>query len=146
MSAQVIEMPRTLVGHGSKFGRKKELAIAALLSQRSIEDAARVTEISAPTMYRWMKEPEFEAEYRAARRSMVSQSFARLQQASSAAVSTLLKVMVDATTPAATRVNAANSILLHTIRGMEVEDIQARLGAMEKSLLVVRPGGNYGGG
>jgi hypothetical protein len=28
-------------GHGAKFGRKKEEAIAALLSSKSIEDAAR---------------------------------------------------------------------------------------------------------
>ena len=28
-------------GHGTKFGRKKEEAIAALLTQRNIEEAAR---------------------------------------------------------------------------------------------------------
>jgi len=32
-----------MTGHGSKFGRKKEEAIAALLTQRNIEEAARVT-------------------------------------------------------------------------------------------------------
>jgi hypothetical protein len=31
--------------HGSKFGRKKEDAIAALLSQRNVEEAARVAGI-----------------------------------------------------------------------------------------------------
>ena len=30
-----------MTGHGSKFGRKKEEAIAALLTQRNIEEAAR---------------------------------------------------------------------------------------------------------
>ena len=30
-----------MVGHGAKFGRKKEEAIAALLTQRNIEEAAR---------------------------------------------------------------------------------------------------------
>ena len=32
-----------MTGHGAKFGRKKEQAIVALLSQRSVEDAAQVT-------------------------------------------------------------------------------------------------------
>jgi len=32
---------RQMKGHGSKFGRKKEEAIAALLTQRNIEEAAR---------------------------------------------------------------------------------------------------------
>jgi hypothetical protein len=35
-----------MTGHGEKFGRKKEAAIAALLSQRSVDDAARDAGIS----------------------------------------------------------------------------------------------------
>jgi hypothetical protein len=31
-----------MAGHGEKFGRKQEEAIAALLSQRNIDEAARV--------------------------------------------------------------------------------------------------------
>jgi hypothetical protein len=145
MSAEVIQMRSTRVGHGSQFGRKKEAAIAALLTQRSIEEAARVAGISIQTMYRWMKEPEFQVEFRRARQDAFSQSIARLQQAAGAAVSTLLKLMVDPATPAPTRAYAANSVLLHSRRSMEIDDIQARLDAMEKALLVVRPAGNYGG-
>jgi hypothetical protein len=85
-------------GHGSKFGRKKEEAITALLTQRNVEEAARAAGIGTRTLIRWLKIPEFEAAYLEARRAAVSQSNARLQQGSSAAVSTLLKVMVDAST------------------------------------------------
>ena len=88
-----------MTGHGAKFGRKKEAAIAALLVQRNHEEAARAVGISPKTLLRWMKDPEFDAAYRAARRAAFSQSVGRLQQASSAAVSTLLKLMVDGTTP-----------------------------------------------
>jgi hypothetical protein len=48
-----------MTGHGSKFGRKQEEAIAALLSQRSQEDAARVAGIAPKTLVRWLKAPEF---------------------------------------------------------------------------------------
>ena len=89
-----------MVGHGEKFGRKKEDAIAALLSQRSVEDAARVAGIGTNTLLRWLQMPEFQAAYRQARREAFGQATARLQQASGAAVSTLLKVMVDQSTPA----------------------------------------------
>ena len=92
-----------MVGHGTKFGRKKEQAIAALLSHRSIEDAARAIGVVPNTLIRWMRQREFDAAYREARRLAFRQSIARLQQASSAAVSTLLKVMVDANAPASTR-------------------------------------------
>jgi hypothetical protein len=120
-------------GHGSKFSRKKEEAIAALLTQRNVEEAARVANIGTQTLYRWMKEPEFDAAYREARRAAVSQSNARLQQGSSAAVSTLLKVMVDANTPASARVRAADRILEHAKQSIEIDDIQFRLSALERT-------------
>ena len=80
-----------MAGHGTKFARKQEDAIAALLSQRSVADAARAAGIGERTLVRWMKLPEFDAEYREARRAAFGQSVGRLQQAASAAVTTLLK-------------------------------------------------------
>jgi hypothetical protein len=53
---------------GSKFSRKKEAAIAALLGQRNIEEAAESIGIRTKTMLRWLKLPEFDAAYRQARR------------------------------------------------------------------------------
>jgi transposase-like protein len=120
-------------GHGAKFGRKKEEAIAALLSHRSIEDAARTIGINPNTLLRWMKEPEFKTAYREARRAAFGQSIARLQQATTAAVSTLLKIMVDTNTPASTRVRAADSVINHATKAIEIEDIDARVAALEQA-------------
>ena len=83
----------------------------ALLTHRTIDDAAKASGIATKTLLRWLQIPEFEAAYRKARRAGFSQCVARLQQASSAAVSTLLKVMVDPNTPAASRVRAAGCVL-----------------------------------
>ena len=58
---------------GSKFMRKKEEAIAALLSQRNIEEAARSIGIGNQTLLRWLKIPEFQAAYLEARRAAVAQ-------------------------------------------------------------------------
>jgi hypothetical protein len=110
-----------MVGHGSKFGRKKEAAIAALLTQRNIEEAAHVAGIGTNTLLRWLKLPEFQKSYREARRAAHNQSTARLQQATSAAVTTLLKVMVDPATPASTKVRAADSILNRSGQAIELE-------------------------
>ena len=92
-----------MIGHGAKFGRKKE-AIAALLIQRNVEEAARSIGIATRTLLRWMRIPEFQSAYREARRAAYGQSIARLQQATSAAVSTLLKIMVDTNAGASSRV------------------------------------------
>jgi hypothetical protein len=118
-------------GHGAKFGRKQEEAIIALLSHRSIDDAAQAIHIAPRTLLRWMKESAFDAAYREARRVAFRQSVARLQQASTAAVSTLLKVMVDPATPPATKVRAADSVLGHSAKAIEIEDIEARVAALE---------------
>src|SRR5579864_8282463 len=122
-----------MLGHGTKFGRKKEQAIVALLSHRTIEEAARAIEIVPNTLLRWMEEPEFDAAYRAAKRAAFGQSIARLHYLSSAAVSTIGKVMLDASTPPATKVRAADSILNHTSKAIEIEDVEARVAALEKA-------------
>ena len=122
-----------MVGHGAKFGRKKEEAISALLMQRNVEEAARAVGVSTSTLVRWMREPQFDADYRKARRNAFGQSVARLQQGSSAAVSVLLKVMVDPATPASTRVRAADSVLDHSAKAIEIEDIEARVAELERA-------------
>jgi hypothetical protein len=130
-----------MVGHGSKFGRKKEEAIAALLTQRNVEEAARVAGIGTQTLIRWQKLPEFQTAYRDARRAAFSQSTARLQQASSAAVSTLVKIMVDPSAPASSRVRAADRILDHAKHAIEMEDIDVRVTALEQIPGLANPPG-----
>jgi len=109
------------------------LTIAALLSHRNVEEAARTAGVGTRTLLRWMKIPEFAADYREARRLAYGQSIARLQQASSAAATTLLKVMLDPTSPASTRVRAADSVLGHAAKAIEIEDIEARVAALEEA-------------
>ena len=120
-----------MTGHGAKFGRKKEDAIVALLTTRTVEEAARAVGISTKTLLRWMKDPEFDTAYRAAKRAAFGQSIARLHHLSSAAVSTLGKMMLEPGTPPATRVRAADSILDHTTKAIEIEEIEGRVAALE---------------
>ena len=82
-------------GHGAKSDRQRDEAIVALLSQRSIEEAARVAGIAPNTLRRWLKQPEFDAAYREAKREVFSQSIARFQCASPAAASTIIKLAID---------------------------------------------------
>jgi transposase-like protein len=116
---------------GSKFTRKREEAIVALLTQRNVEEAARAAGIGTQTLLRWLKVPEFQAAYREARRTAFSQSIARLQQASSAAAATFLKLMVDPNVPAAVRLRAADCVFTHAAKAIEIEDIEVRVAALE---------------
>ena len=112
---------------------KKEAAIIALLSSRNIEEAAQVAGVDSRTIYRWLKEPAFDAEYRTARRNAYGQALARLHQIASAAVSTIAKIMVDQGTPASVRLRAADSVLAHVQKGIELQDLEARMAQLERA-------------
>jgi hypothetical protein len=127
-------MTADLTGHGAKLGRKQEEAIAALLTQRNTEEAARSIGVAPKTLLRWIQLPEFDKAYRQARHAAFRQSIARLQQASSAAVTTLLRVMVDPGTPPSTKVRAADSILDHSAKAIELEDIEVRVAELERAV------------
>jgi hypothetical protein len=120
-------------GAKGKLGRKQEAAVLALLSSRNLDEAARVAGVTTRTLYRWMKEPEFDAAYREAKRSAFSQSVARLHQMASAAVMTLGKIMIDSNAPASTRVRAADCVLNHTTKAVELEDLEGRLSELERA-------------
>ena len=122
-----------MVGHGAKFGHKKEQALAALLSRRNAEEAARAVGISANTLLRWIKDPEFDAAYQEARRTAFSQSIALLQDASGAAVKTVLKIMLDSNVSAGTRLRAAEVVLGQGAKAFEMEGIEARVAQLERA-------------
>jgi hypothetical protein len=130
-------------GHGTKFTAKMEAAVAAMLTQRNQEEAARSIGISLPTLVRWLRVPEFRVAYREARRDAFSQSIARLQQGTSAAATTLLKTMIDPATPASVKVRAAEAIFNHAAKAIEIEDIEARVAELERTAEIQRSkGGN----
>jgi transposase-like protein len=122
-----------MAARGPILGCKQEEAVAALLTQRNVEEAARAAGIGTRTLLRWMKLPEFQAAYREARRAAFGQAVARLQQGTSAAATTLLKTMIDPNTPASVRVRAAEVIFNHAGKAIELEDLEARLAALERA-------------
>jgi len=90
---------------------------------------------------RWMRVPEFQAAYREARRAAYSQAVAKLQQGATAAATTLLKVMVDQSTPASVKVRAAECVMTHSAKAIEIEDMEARVSALELAAGTQKPAG-----
>jgi hypothetical protein len=116
-----------------KLGAKKEGAILALLTSRSVEDAARAADVPLRSLYRWLKEPEFDAAYRKAKRAAFGQAVSRLQQGTGAAAAVMLKLMVDSGVPASTRLRAADCVFTHAKSAIEMEEIEARVAALEQA-------------
>src|ERR1017187_1980651 len=127
-------------GHGTKFTRKMEAAITGLLTQKNLEEAARYAGISVATVLRWQKLPEFKKAYRAAQRVVHGQSMARLHQATSAAVSPVLKIMLAPNASAATKVKSPATILGLSSKSLEEEEIEVRLAELEAAMEASKKG------
>jgi hypothetical protein len=86
-------------GPGEKRTRQQEAAIVALLTAPTLTEAALQAGISEPTLRRWLQRADFQAAYRDARRALMSQAMARLQQVTATAIRTLEAIMgnVEAT-------------------------------------------------
>jgi len=91
-------------------------------------------------LYRWQTEPAFAAAYRQAQRTFFSHSLARLLQMAQAATSTLGKILVDQSAPAASRVRAADCVLKTAARALEIADLQARITALEQFINTSKTG------
>jgi hypothetical protein len=87
-----------------------------------------------------LKLPEFQKAYREARRAAYSQAVARLQQGTTAAATTVLKVMLDQGTPASIKVRAAECVMTHSSKAIEIEDIEARVTELERAAGSSKPG------
>src|SRR5579864_761022 len=127
-------------GHGSKFGRKKEAAIAALLAEKNQAEAARVADIDLSTLKRWLRLPEFLKEYRRARWEVVEQAYARIQQNTNAAGAVLLKLMADPATPASSRIRAALGVFSLAQEALDL-DIETRVSQLERAAEETNRGG-----
>ena len=80
-----------------------------------------------------MKEPKFEAACRKARRTALSQAIGRLQDFTGAAVTTVLKIMLDQNAPAGTRLRAAEVVLEQGNKATEMEDLEDRVAKLERT-------------
>ena len=120
-------------GHGQKRERLEDRALAALLSEKTIAQAATKASVSESTLLRWLAEPSFKSRYRDARRQVVELAVTGLQQATGQAVETLVEIIGNIAAPQAARVSAAKTILDFAVKGVELVDLAERVEALEQA-------------
>jgi hypothetical protein len=113
------------------ISRQQEKALTALLTCPSITAAAQQCGVAEVTLHRWLKDTAFQAAYREARRVVVQHAIAQVQRATGEAVETLRSVMQDPEAPASARVSAAKAILETAVKGIEIDDLEVRIAALE---------------
>jgi hypothetical protein len=123
-------------------GRQAE-AIPALLSNPTLQAAAQAAGVGERTLRRWLSEDRtFRAAYREARSESMRQATARLQAAAGEAVDTLRELMGLKDRPDV-RARAALGILTIASKAEELENLAARIEALERAKAAIPDGRNW---
>ncbi len=107
----------------------REKALSALLESASITEAAKVCGLSEKTLRRYLEDPEFQKEFRAARRIIFEQNIVRLQSLHAGAIETLERNL-SCKNPSV-EVRAAQIIIEGSRKDFETLDILERLEILE---------------
>jgi hypothetical protein len=114
---------------------RQRRAIAALLAEKNILEAAKKAGVGERTLHRWLDgDSGFQAELKAAERSAIDAAIRRLADLTGEAVSTLREVMGDKTASAGSRVQAASVALARFGELKELSELEARITSIEQSL------------
>jgi DNA-binding MurR/RpiR family transcriptional regulator len=107
----------------------KEKVLIALVETSSIREAAKKSGIGEATIYRFLQDKEFLADYQTARRQTVETAIAQMQNSASEAVQRLKELQYCENPAVAAR--CAQIIFESSVKGLQTTDILTRLEALE---------------
>lgn len=105
--------------------------MTALLTTRSVPEAARAAGVSERTVYSRLSNEGFCAAYEQKRRATLDNACKCLQSALTDAVEVLTAIMKDAEAATQHRITAARSVLEYGVKLTELTDLAARVEALE---------------
>lgn len=108
-----------------------EQIISALLNCGSLRKAAESLGTTANTISNRLKKEDFRKRYEAAKSELLSETVGVMKLNLSGAVNTLTDVMNNKENPVTVRVSAADSLLRHSVRYIEVAEIESRISKLE---------------
>jgi hypothetical protein len=112
--------------------RLREKAVSALLSEKTIERAAKKCNVTRQTMHRWLKDAEFRAAYMEAKAEMLRTATRSLTRNSAKAAETLAKIFMGKPKPnQSANVSAATATLRLALDAFALEDLEERLRRLE---------------
>ncbi len=118
-------------GHGAKSEATRERAVLALLSEKTVTDAAKKAGVDESTLRRWLSEDEaFQADHAAARQAAFEVSIHRVQALTARAVDTLEELLGEKKHPNV-RLGAARTVAEIGIHQHDAETILRKLDEIE---------------
>ncbi len=118
----------------STLTSRQQQAIQAIVATGDVTIAAQSVGVNRATLYRWMKQPAFVQAVHSAEADAVEDLSRMLVRLGRTAVATLAKAMSDPSTPAATKVRAADATLSRLLQLRELATLEQRVSALEANV------------
>jgi hypothetical protein len=115
-----------------KMSRSKEMAVAVLATTSNYREAARKLGVTDTQIYKWLRDEAFKKRVEEQRSLIVEDSLSKMKVACSLAADTLIELLNDVN-PIIRR-GAANDILTHVTKLMELKEMELRINELEKRL------------
>lgn len=115
------------------LGQGQAQAIVALVNEPTIRKAAESCGVGERTLYTWLEQPAFRAAYRKARREAFAQAMGLASKYAPLAVGTLATIAGDKSAPHSARVSASTGLLKFSRESLELDDVVARVEAVERA-------------
>ena len=112
--------------------KNNEQILAALVATGSVRAAAKAACVSETTIRTRLNDPNFRAEYEKAKSEILTEACDALAARLTHAVDVLVEVLDNTENAATVRVSAAESLLRHGLRYIEMGNILLRLDALEQ--------------
>lgn len=106
-------------------------AIEALLTENSVQGAAKAANVGEATLHRWLRQLRFRSAYDEARRAAYRRALERLSAAANEAVDVLRTILHDETAKPGERMSAVRVLLDFAHRGTEQIDFEDRIAVLE---------------
>jgi hypothetical protein len=119
-------------GHGEKLSRKREAALAALLTEPTILAAASRAGIHERTLRLRLADPAFAEAFRAASSDVMSATISRLKCLTDQAVNALA-ANLNSESPTL-QLRAAELVMSHCVRLVELLDLSKRVAELEAAV------------
>ena len=119
--------------NGTVLSAKQQRAIEALLSSKSVAEAAASAKVAKRTLFRWMAEDQaFRAALSQAEGEMLDAATRRLLNLQGESIDTLEYLISQAQTESV-RLRAAQVVIETSLKLRELRDIEQRLTALEQA-------------
>ncbi len=122
-------------GNSEELKTQQQRVIAALLSTKSIAEAAKVTGQGERTIHRWLAEdPAFRVALSQAEGQAIDAATRQLISLQDDAIDVLRKTMKSRAATAQDKLRAATSVLNYLLKLRELRNVEERLAALESAL------------